>query len=515
MTEDSPVLEMADGAVRGLRTHGVLQFRGVPYASTTGGANRFRPPQPVEPWTGIRNASSWGAMSPQPAHTSSSLAAINPKLFADAFGRSHDQPMDEDCLTVHVWTPDKPVTSHRPVMVWLHGGGFDHGTSATPRTDGSELASKRDIVVVSVTHRLGALGYAYLKELDPSFADSANVGLLDIVAALHWIERNVGTFGGDPANVTLFGESGGGCKVSSLMAMPAARGLFHKAIIQSGPFAEPPTPPEATVFARILLGELGIDASAPLAPQLETVEATAIAEAQEALVSSGRLGGLAFSPVLDGITMTESQFDAVTVGGGSDLPLLIGFNENEWGSFGSGDPATIDLDEAGLRARVAEVAGRTAGDVIAAYRDRQPGASPGHLWARMMSHRILMLSTWDLVDKRAQRAAATTFSYLFTWFSPNYEWAGSFHGIEGGFVFDTTADLPLTAGDPTAMALADTTSAVWAAFARAGELAETGGRAGHSTLILDATPHIADDPFGRLRAIWRTADEHRAEGGDG
>jgi para-nitrobenzyl esterase len=520
MPDDYPFAQLASGGVRGEVTNGVRQFRGIPYAASAAGDNRFRPPQPLDPWSGIRDASSWGAMAPQPAHTSLSLEATNPQLFADAFGPSYDQAMSEDCLTMHVWAPDSHAQSPRPIMVWLHGGGFDHGTSATPRTDGSALAAKHDVVVVAVTHRLGAIGYTYLDDIDPSYRGSANVGMLDIVAALEWIATNAVAFGGDPTNVTLFGESGGGCKISTLMAMPAARGLFHKAIIQSGPFAEPPTPVEATATARMLLAELDIDTDRPLRPQLDNVGFADIAAAQEILISSGRLGGLAFSPVRDGVTVVESQFDAITEGGGSSIPLLIGFNENEWGSFGSTDSAVIKLDQEGLTERTRSVAGAIADDLIAMYRSRMPSATSGDLWVRMMGDRILMLSTWDVVERRVRGVGATTFTYLFTWVSPAYPQVGSFHGIEGGFVFDTTQSLPIAASDPDAATIAGTTSATWAAFARDGNPSHSGipavptGRANHETLVLGGIPHLASDPFGAIRALWRIAEQTRANGGD-
>jgi para-nitrobenzyl esterase len=515
MSEDQPTITTSNGTIAGVRADGVRQFRGIPYAASTANSNRFRPPRPVEPWTGVLDATSWGAKAPQAKLSMTSIRRTDPELFYDTFGPDYPQEQSEDCLKLHVWAPDREPASPRPVMVWLHGGGFDHGTSAALRTDGTALADRQDVVLVAVTHRLGALGYAYLGGLDDSLSECVNVGLLDIISALEWISANIALLGGDPSNVTIFGESGGGSKTTTLMAMPRARELFHKAIVQSGPFSVPQSLEQATVASRALLTELGVDLGAPLRAQVEALDAGDIVDAQERLVNGSVIPGWGFAPVLDGAVLPEVPFEAVTTGGGSAMPLMIGTNENEWGSFASKNEEVINLGDAGLSDRVSELVGDNASAIISAYRDAMPNATPSQIWVRIVGHRVLMLSSYDVASKRAAHPEATDcFEYLFAWTSPGYPELGAFHSIEGGFVFDTTQWIPLCAADPEASALAATVSGAWAAFARTGAPSSSGlpawpasNRDRHQTMVLDSTSHVETNLFSAIRKAWLAAEE--------
>src|SRR5947207_11329402 len=249
----SPVVETASGRVSGVTSGGVHVFKGIPYGASTAGANRFMPPRKPEPWTGVREAIAYAGRSPQ--------AAANPQRpeLATVWGPVDMLPVGEDCLTLHVWTPGLD-TSRRPVMVWLHGGAFAYGSANSPRYDSTRLARRNDVVVVAVNHRLNVFGHLDLSQLGGErFAQSGNSGLLDLVQALEWVRDHAARFGGDPGNITIFGQSGGGGKVSALLAMPRAKGLFHKAIIQSGASVRFAERERTTRLADAVLKHLGVD----------------------------------------------------------------------------------------------------------------------------------------------------------------------------------------------------------------------------------------------------------------
>jgi len=493
------VLDTGEARVTGLSRAGVLEFRGLKYAEAPRGALRFRPPQPVRLASDI-DATRWGPRSPQPSHSSASLAAVAPKLYSDAFGPEYAQPDDEDSLRLHVWTAVRDPAKPRSVMVWLHGGGFDHGSAATPRTNGAALAAQHEVVVVSISHRLGALGYLYLEGVHPSHSLPANAGMHDIVAGLQWIADNIRAFGGDPGNVTVFGESGGGCKASTLLAMPAARGLVHRVILQSTPFEHAPTLEEATRSAHLLLAELEIGTGSSLIRRLETVDPREVAEVQERLVSSGILSGLAFSPVLDGRSVIANGREAVV---SSELEVLIGINDREYGSFALGDSSLDHMDDTELADRVAGQVGGAAPGLIDAYRSQYPSAAPRELWVRMVGHRMLMLPAQEIIHARR----SPTFSYLFDWTSPHYPDAGAFHGIEGGFVFSSYPELPFTSGAPEVERIASETSSTWVSFAGDGALRHPAldHEARSGTLRHGTEPAYLNDPFAELYHAWKTA----------
>jgi para-nitrobenzyl esterase len=522
MSPDSPTTELTTGTVRGLRESGVRQYRGIPYAASTGGENRFRPPQPVEPWPGVRDAVEWGSMSPQSTHSPSSLVSKDRTLYYDTFGEPYEQALAEDCLTVHVWEPDSIAAAPRPVMVWIHGGGFDHGTAAASRTDGSAFAREHDVVMVSSSHRLGALGYTFLGDIDPEYADTANVGMLDIVACLEWVRDNAAAFGGDPANVTLFCESGGGLKVTTLMGMPSAQGLFHKVILQSAV----PWPTvlidraEATRYANLLLEELEMDAGQPLAPQFALKNTIEIVEAQwrafaQGATEGGQPNGFGFSPHLDGTVITETPLDALTEGGGADIPMITGFTEHEWGAILSTDPTFVGLDEETMLDRVQGMVGAAALTLVAVYRSEYPELTPEQLMVRIVSHRWFVMSTAEVTDRRVRNGSAPFREYLFAWKSPKRPELGAFHGSEGSFIFDSTEAVPLTHSDPEAPALAHEVNAAWARFARTGDpngdgfpLWPANLHDEHAMMVFDHPVRLENDPLERIRAAWIAAIDH-------
>ncbi|WP_144875418.1 carboxylesterase/lipase family protein [Microbacterium sp. 1.5R] len=499
----APILHSHQGDLRGVRVGDVIQFRGVPYAAPAEGDLRFRGPQPLTPWSGERDATDWGAMSPQPTGSSMSLKTVRPQLYDATFGESYGQRQGEDCLTLHVWAPAETPAPARPVMVWVHGGAFDHGTSATLRTDGSALASTHGVVMVSITHRLGALGFAAFGDLDDAGVTTPNAGLLDIVAGLHWVQENIAAVGGDPDNVTLFGESGGGTKIASLLGMPLSEGLFHRAILQSTPLDGLSTREETTDAAALLAAELGIARSDSLVADLQRVPVAAIVQAQHELVESGRLRSMSFAPTVDGVVLTETPYEALTRGRGARMPILMGIDEREIASFSSADTSLDGLDDAGLSTRAREYLGVDGDALIAAYRSADPDLTPRDVWVRIISDRALTLALVDVGRARTDAATADTFQYLFTWVSPAWPEIGSFHGSEAAFVFDTVAHVPLAVADPEAQSIADVVSAAWVSFARTGEPGWPEHRSDAAVYALPPVATLLSDPFGPIRDAWR------------
>jgi para-nitrobenzyl esterase len=336
-------VQIAEGRLRGLRTGGVDAYKGVPYGASVSGADRFKPAKPVAPWSGVRDAVRLGTPSLQDPTT--------------VYGVNEPAP-GEDCLVLNLWTPAGGGKG-KPVMVYSHGGGYTTGSGGSTAQDGAMLAREHDVVVVATNHRLGVLGYLYLGELGGAdYAGSGNQGLSDIVLALKWVQRNIAAFGGDPGNVTIFGESGGGAKTSCLYAMPSVAPLFSKAIIQSGPVVRITTPDVAAQTTRMFLEQLGI-APADWRKVLD-VPAPQILAAQKALNAkvksdSGGWRGIqsltpgTYGPILDGDLLPHHPFDPAAPASAADKPLMIGWLDSEAAFFAwtSKDVEAFRLDEAG------------------------------------------------------------------------------------------------------------------------------------------------------------------------
>ena len=339
-TPANAIVETSTGKVRGFVRNGIHTFKGIPYGATTAGDGRFLPPAPVAPWTQVRATMSYGPVCPQPVR-----AGWASDRLAFLFDWDDGYP-GEDCLRLNVWTPGANARSKRPVMVWLHGGGYEAGSSQElPSYDGENLSRRGDVVVVSVNHRLNVFGFLNMAAGGgEQYSSSVNVGMLDIVAALQWVRDNAERFGGDPANVTVFGQSGGGAKVSTLMAMPAAKGLFHKAIVQSGSQLRLATAEASAEQAAAVLKEL--QAQGIGSDQLKKVPAARLVEiatgVKNKLVSTKpraptheRLG---WQPWLDGTILTAHPFDPQAPALAAQVPMLIGTTVHEFGSLGSAAP---------------------------------------------------------------------------------------------------------------------------------------------------------------------------------
>lgn len=515
-TSDDCIARTTAGRWRGVRSDGVTAFRGIEYGRPAVGERRFKPPQPPEPWSGVRDAFEFGPVAPQSDHA----FGLAPEVAA-LFSPKPLQRMGEDCLVLNLWTPALRDGAGRPVMVWLHGGAFIAGSGAAPWTAGDNLARHRDVVVITVNHRLGALGYLHLEDLaGEAFAGSSVAGMLDIVAVLTWVRDNIAEFGGDPRNVTIFGESGGGAKVGVLMAMPAAQGLFHKAIIQSGPGVSMADRADGTRAAELFLRELGLTPARaatlyrlPL-EQLLNAQQRVVEAAQREKFSERRRHG--FNPVQGQPDFPAGPFEPSAPEISREVPLLIGTNRHEMALFYGLEPWLANLDEAGLVQRLRPMVDDRAAGLVARYRRQWPRVAPADLFIAIAGDVGMNLPSVSIADRKAEQRGAPVFSYLFTREATAFGGRlGSAHIVEIPHVFDQVATAPFLDQSPDSNRLAATVSTAWAEFARTGvpsapELPEWPpyDPIERSTMVLDVRSHVAENPFGKELEIW--AQEARA-----
>ncbi|MBV8691278.1 MAG: carboxylesterase/lipase family protein [Actinobacteria bacterium] len=497
------VVETASGKVQGTVEDGVAVFRGIPFAAPPVGELRFRPPQPAAPWPGTLEATAFGQVSMQTA------SPLETMLGAQALD------MSEDCLSLNVWTPAADGAK-RPVMVWIHGGAFVTGSGSTPWYDGTKFARNTDVVLVTVNYRLGALGFLHLDDIGgESFGGSGNLGILDQVAALEWVRDNIEAFGGDPNNVTAFGESAGAMSVGTLLGLPAAKGLFVKAIPQSGAAHNGRTPEKANEITVAMFEELGLPLTPAGAEQLRTVDTDKLLAAQAAVSMRFVTAGLGFAPVVDGVVLPEAPIDAIGGGSAAGVSVLLGSNKDEWKLFTMLDPSLGEMDEAKLRHRVAGVLGDDdrANALVDAYRSTRPNATAAELWTDMQGDYIFRIPAIRLAERQSA-LGNPVHMYLFTWPTPVMGGAlGSCHALEIPFVFDNL-DQPganmFTGGvDDGLRSLASTMHHAWASFARTGTPVADGmpdwptyTADNRATMIFDVERRIEDDPGSEDRQAW-------------
>ena len=496
-------VETSGGRVEGTRKHGVQQFRGIPYAAAPVGDLRFRPPQPAEPWAGTLEATRFGPQALQA-----------PSPLENLFGGT-PPPSSEDCLTLNVYTPTADG-ARRPVMVWIHGGAFLTGAGSTPWYNGTSFATNHDIVVVTINYRLGAFGFLHLDDIGgDAFGGSGNVGILDQVAALDWVRENIEAFGGDPNNVTVFGESAGAMSVGTLMGLPVAKGLFAKVIPQSGAAHNARPRDDADAIARDLLAALGLDATPAGAAQLRALPAEAVLEAQNAIVEKHQPTGLAFTPVVDGIVLPEEPIDAIGAGSAGGVRVLIGTNADEMKLFTALDPSSRDLDEAHLIKRVSAAIGDAgkAAELVTAYRSHRTNAPAADVWADLQGDFVFRIPAIRLAEHQAARDNAV-YSYLFAWPSPQFGGAlGACHALEIPFAWNTLdtgmSQLFTGAVDDAMRELAASMHGAWASFARTGTPSAPGlpewpayDDERRATMVFDTPSRVEDDPGAADREAW-------------
>jgi para-nitrobenzyl esterase len=473
------------------------------------GERRFSPAQKPASWSGVRDAFEYGPTAMQDENA----IALSPEL-ASLLDIGDTISRDENCLVLNVWTPGVNG-GKRPVMFWCHGGAFIVGSGSSTWNDGSKLAEKGDVVVVSINHRLGAFGYLFLEELGGErFASSGNAGMLDIIAALEWVRDNIASFGGDPDNVTIFGESGGGAKVSVLMAMPAARGLFHKATIQSGPAVEMMNRADASATARQVLTELGLTAAQ--LDELRRISPKRLLAAQMAVLKKISLMSFAnrrrvgFNPVIDGNNLPAGPFEPVAPAVSSHVPLMIGTNKDEMTLFLAFAPWAQGMDDGSLRERGRMMVGERGDSILERYKRVRPHDSASDLMMAIATDAAMRMPSLTMADRKVAQQSAPVFVYLFTWETPVLGGRlKSPHAVEIPFVFDTLESAALTGDSPARFALADKMSRTWIEFARSGDpnnptipawpAYSTGQRA---TMIFDSECCVINDPYSAERLAW-------------
>jgi len=465
---DHIVVTSTHGDLRGEWRDGVARFAGIPFAAAPVGPLRFRPPEPRDPWDGVRDATAFGPVSPQ-----------NPSMMDALFG-GEAEAWDEDCLHLNVWTtapgsPDGGADGGDalPVMVWIHGGGFEMGSGSSPLYDGTRFAHD-GVVFVSINYRLGSLGFLDLTSVDPAESGSGNVGLLDQVAALEWVRDNIAAFGGDPDNVTIFGESAGAMSVSLLLTVARARGLFHKAISQSGALTAK-SPGNAAVDTAEFMAAAGVDSVAglrelsveELLKAHAAVSAARLADPDAIVRRTGSpVAFLAFTPVADGVVVPTDPEAAVAAGSAAGVPLLIGSNLEEWKLFALMAPAPVDDDA--LRRRF-ELVTTDVDGALDAYRADDGDRSAADVECALLTDVVFRIPAVRLAD--AQVAHAPVHQYRFDWRSPAFGgMIGAAHAVEIPFVFHMVGDhrLHVLIGPDAPTELADAMHDSWVSFARSG-----------------------------------------------
>jgi para-nitrobenzyl esterase len=501
----SPVVQTRNGPVQGLVENGICAFKGIRYGAAPIGKRRFMPPEPAEAWTTIFDATDFGAPAMQMASSVTATATTDAGLQMHRVFTTPSELkiMNEDCLYLNVWTPGAD-SKKRPVMVWFHGGGFAYGSGAQPIYQCDGLARFGNVVTVSVNHRLNVFGYLHLGDLMGSaYASSGTVGMQDLVLSLQWIRDNIANFGGDPDNVMIMGQSGGGQKVCILLAMESAKGLFHKASIQSGANPSVGRKDRANEAAQRLLAELKVapgDIAALQALPAQTILAAA---------SKLNIGGAGGSgPILDGVAITRDSFLPDAPDASANVPILVGWCKDEWTIFTASEPWFGRMTEAQLQERIMPM-GEAGQKLLAAYRKVYPDYSPTYLWEQMLSARVMQGSQF-VAERKAAKGAAPAYVWFMTWETPsNGGVLKTPHTMEIPFALYSFDKVRFFVGDgPQPQRMAEQIAGAWVAFARTGNPDHPGiphwpafNAAVRPVMEFNLKSRITNDPLSEVRQI--------------
>lgn len=494
------IASTASGKVQGLEREGVLQFRGIKYATAT----RFGPPQPVEPWSDVFEATAFGPILPQ-----------NPSGLETMLGKSDATPTDEDALLLNVFTPALDDAA-RPVMLWIHGGAFTAGAGSIPWYSGANLARGGDVVVVTINYRLGVFGFLHLdRALGTGFEGSGNAGIRDQVAAIEWVRDNIRSFGGDPDNVTLFGESAGGMSIATLLAVPGLPSMIRNAVPQSGAGESVKSSDDANRVTEAVLAALGVSAAgAEALLELPVDQLLAAQQTASTQLANEGVQRLPFAPVVDGEVLHDNPTKAVRGGAAADVHLLIGTTAEEYKLFTVLDRARGALPDEVLTQRVAYTVGRErAADALAVYRDEHPDASNDDLWSAIATDWIFRIPAIRLAEAQSAHQEHT-YSYLFTYRSTAFDGAlGSCHAIDVPFTFDNLdrrgVDFLLGGITDDTRALGRATAQAWLAMAHNGAPGHDGlpewprySSDNRAVMELGVERRVLDDPGAGPRQFW-------------
>ncbi|UCF59952.1 MAG: carboxylesterase/lipase family protein [Anaerolineaceae bacterium] len=497
------IVTLSLGQLEGTCQEGVFTFKGVPFARPPVGEWRWLPPQPVEPWQGVLQARQFGTTAPQ-----------NPMLLgSDLMGEP--EPQSEDCLYLNIWSPGLD-NKRRPVMVWIHGGAFSIGSGSSPMFEGSVLARRNDVVVVTVNYRLNLLGFLNLKEAtDGKIPATGNEGLLDQVAALRWVQEHIAAFGGNPGNVTIMGESAGSMSIACLLTIPAAKGLYHKAILESGVGTTTMPLEKAAKVGRLLLEVTGISSDDIEALYALTVEQLLTAEIElrkRMALPWEPLRITVTAPVMDGEVMAQMPTQAIAMGVAKDIPMIVGSNLEEWKLFIIGEPNKEKIDRAQIVERLGYVIPpKHVEEIVERYyqarSQRGDDTSPLEMLSAINTDVMFRIPALQMIEAQ-QKHNPAVFNYLFTYKSPVFGGIlGACHALEMGFVFATHDDLFCGTG-PEADKMSEIIQDAWTSFARTdnpscgalGDWAVYGD--GRMTMILDTQCRLESALYEEERQAW-------------
>lgn len=495
VAKSDPIALTEYGKVKGTAEDGILTFKGIRYGADTA-TTRFAAPAEPAPWSDVRDATSYGASCPQTPIGSGG------GLF-NSWQPDPVPPLSEDCLFLNVWTPALADDGKRPVMVWFHGGGYSSGNGSSRAYEGVRLARRGDVVVVTLNHRLNVFGYLALGQYGEGFEDSAVAGVLDMVQALEWVRDNIANFGGDPDTVMIFGESGGGAKVSTLMATRAAKGLFHRAVVQSGAMNRFPEQEVAQAAADKVVENLGL--TGETIDDIKTLPVETIREAADDT-------GAGSAPSIDGKTLTRHPFHPDAAPPGRDVPLMLGTNRTENSLFaGAANPALFELDWDGLKVAMEKTyPDEDVEAIIAGYRELQPESNPTDIYFEATTDARWLAGHVIQAERKVEQGGAPVWLYLFNWDTPvdGGRWRSP-HALEIGFVFDNVANSESMSGiGEEQQRVADIMSETWISFARTGDPNNANlpkwppyNLETRPVMVLDETPEVVNDARAAQRAL--------------